>query len=139
MPDDSNISILLEKKEFYPGNAIRGTVLLSLDAPIKARALSISLCTYVKSRHDFWLARPITLKLSGSREYKNGERHEFEIKVPESILPSGDWGAFNFIYSCIRPMPEEIYLEAKLDIPRKPAIIAKQEISVSRSYASKKI
>jgi hypothetical protein len=129
------MAIRLDQSVFFAGDDITGTVVLHLGKEKKARALSISLCTRMHARHDAWLARPCSLKLSGSKEYGNGEQHAFEIKVPENILPRGDWGALDFLYRIFRPAPEEIFLEAKLEIPGRPAIIATQEIEIMKSVA----
>ena len=133
--DNGKLDIIIDKKTFYPGNTIRGKLLLNLDAPIKARALIIQLCGTTHTNDSDMITYLATKTLSKSRVYKNGEQHEFEIKIPENAIPTKA-GALETLRRIFSPKPDEFYLDASLDIPLKFDINEKQSIDIISTVAS---
>lgn len=145
------ITLELERFDYKPGDTIKGSVVLNLKKPTKARKMFVSLIgerkearrgergtTYVNVevfRFD--------LPLGGEKEYQN-ENFNFEIKIPSNILdydkptlpdPDTTLGRIAraaIVLSGTRYYPVEWLVRAQLDVPLKLDIKKSQKIIISQ-------
>ena len=135
--DKGTIDVILDKVTFYPGNIIHGKILLNLDAPIKARKLSVTLAGVAHLRRGaFYTAFANCIVSPESRDYKNAEIHEFELKIHEDVL-SRYRGALGLLRQTVSSPPNEFFLDASLDIPMKLDIHGRQTIEIINTVAEK--
>lgn len=92
--ESDEITLILDKYSFKPGDTIAGVVNLNLKKAIKARKLEVALIGKIKItqrasngaiRIEERNVYDFTLPLDGEKEYLNGQ-YPFEIKIPQDIL-----------------------------------------------------
>lgn len=156
----SKINLVLDKQQFSVSDKITGKVVLFLDEPTKAQALSVKLIVTekVKSMNIPSLksntlsvgnsasntrSYSFDLVLGGEKEYTNGEEYPFEMSIPGEALPrslqaiTGTMGGFLGgaigILSQFSPLGQTTYLyrvEARLDVPWKFDLTASVDITI---------
>lgn len=142
------ISLELEKYNFTPGEAAKGTVKLNLKKPEYARKLKLSLVGTRKVRQgNKWSYQKVydfDMPISGEKDYHK-EQIPFELKIPPDILnPRTSQGAIqdsleeklgsagSFISAVtVGTGKTEWKIKAQLDIPKKLDVKASQEIQIN--------
>ncbi len=135
------LEILLEKFNFFPGETIKGKLILELKKPILAKELKIGLfglkittrqvtsfkgTPTTQTRKDFIYR--FEMPLDGEKEYLKGE-YPFEIKIPENILQAPQKTSEGILGTILKTAEVistiagvssriEWYLEATLAIPK---------------------
>lgn len=145
------IDIIIGKTNFSSGEKITGTIKLSLDKSVKARALRVSVKAIkterIKSggesrtsRHTLCDAK---IDIDGEKEYPAGDvEYPFEIAVPVGITggPAFDGALGNAVKAASflagRSMRLEWFLTANLDVPLKLDVSKKIQIFVSDQPAA---
>jgi hypothetical protein len=145
------ITLNLERYNYKPGETIKGTVVLNLKKPMKARKLEVSFTgqrkeqyrdrngTHYRTRNVFTFALPLAME----QDYQT-EQYTFEIKIPSDILqqtraPStptldgtlGKVVAIGSALSGTRYYPVEWMVHGQLDVPMKLDIKKTQKIILS--------
>lgn len=100
------ISVAIQKSHYAPGDIISGNVALTLNKPVKAREVNISLIgEHQTTQTATRVGGPVTgggmststatktmriydfkQQLDGEKEYSQGGEYRFEIKIPSDIM-----------------------------------------------------
>jgi hypothetical protein len=148
-------NIIIAKSNFYPGETIAGTAILTVDKPALSNEFSVSLIgekrTTVRRRNakgEYTTETETTRiydfkqQLDGEREYSGATEYNFAIKIPEDILAGlqqpntgGATGAlFRFSQGAAGLMGNAPrycwYLQATLDIPKSLDVNKKTDITI---------
>jgi hypothetical protein len=151
------INISIARTNYLPGDTISGDVALTINKPVKAREVSISLIgeqTVTRNRSTGSGQRTTTTeriniytfkqKLDNEREYSQGQNYRFDIKIPADIVgmkpllePNSMAGQLLDAAQTAAAMMGAIslqrtrwYLLAKLDIPGGLDISDKADITI---------
>ena len=153
------ITLMLEKYDYSPGDTIKGTVSLSLKKPLEGRKLfvgfigrqvqrqsSISVANVAmggggrnRGRSEYKTVYKFTMPLAGEKVYHK-EEYPFEIKIPSDVLQrsttptaEGKMGGAIKAAQMLSGISTRTdwYVHAQLDVPKKFDIKKSQKIVLS--------
>jgi len=122
---EGDIEIDLGPSTFTPRETINGKLKLKLSAPVQARSLTVEFYGEVERGNHYERVFRVEQKLSGERNYKNGETFDFSLTLPEQAKPPEAQGTFGSIQDLFVPKPKNWYVHAQLDIPMAADINAR--------------
>jgi len=143
-----SVEIKLDKYEYSPGDTIKGTAVLKIKKPVKARGFVVELLAEQKT-----MSRTVSVggsrssgrsqviqtifdfkkQLDGEKEYVVGERsYPFQINIPKDISKKPQAGGVLAVISALQSQsgPISWYVIARLDVPSAIDISKKVQINV---------
>ena len=149
---DNQMTLMLVKYDFSPGDIIKGVVGLNLEKPVKGRKLEVALIGTRNTMHrdsdgvhnQDEIIYHFELPLDGEKEYQNGQ-YPFEIKIQPDILLSNSMsqqinqkleeklGSFGSVLGQMVAGQRPIHWEVKahIDIPMRLDVNQSRDIVIS--------
>jgi len=139
---DGEIEIVLDKKEYSPGDAIGGKLLFRLESPVRARGVKLELYGERKEMHKHYTGKyasshPVFVRvfhekraLTSKKSFKDRDELPFSFKLPGGALfDVKKRGVLADIFASLEPKTEW-YIMATLDIPLAFDISSKARVNV---------
>lgn len=141
---DGEIEIVLDRKEYSPGETIRGKLLFRLESPVRARGVKLALFGERKEMHKHYTGKyasshPVFVRVFHEKQvikprksFKDGDEVQFAFKLPSGALfDVKKRGVLADIFASLEPKTEW-YISATLDIPLAFDISSKTRVNVKK-------
>jgi hypothetical protein len=141
---DGEIAIVLDRKEYAPGDKVSGNLIFRLDSPVKARGVKLSLFGERKELHRHYTGKyasshPVFVRvfhekqfLASKKSFRNGDELPFSFKLPGGALfEVKKRGVLAEIFAGLEPKTEW-FISATLDIPMAFDISSKTKVNVKQ-------